>query len=43
MGESTAVANAVNEMTERMLDDASIGTGMRVIDIGCGPGAPRQR
>jgi SAM-dependent methyltransferase len=26
-------------MTERMLDDAGIGQGMRVLDIGCGPGA----
>lgn len=32
------MTNAVNEMTERMLDDAPIRAGMRVIDIGCGPG-----
>jgi SAM-dependent methyltransferase len=31
--------NTVDEMTERMLDEAGIGPGMRVIDIGCGPGA----
>jgi SAM-dependent methyltransferase len=31
--------NSVDEMTERMLDDAGIGQGMRVLDIGCGPGA----
>ncbi|WP_198683680.1 class I SAM-dependent methyltransferase [Peristeroidobacter agariperforans] len=31
--------NHVDEMTERMLDDAAIGPGMRVLDIGCGPGA----
>lgn len=31
--------NSVDEMTERMLDDAGIGAGMRVLDIGCGPGA----
>lgn len=32
------MTNAVNEMTERMLDDAPISAGMRVLDIGCGPG-----
>jgi SAM-dependent methyltransferase len=30
--------NHVDEMTERMLDDAGIREGMRVLDIGCGPG-----
>ncbi|HET9396116.1 MAG TPA: methyltransferase domain-containing protein [Nitrospiraceae bacterium] len=33
------MANYVDEMTERLLDDAGIGQGMRVLDIGCGPGA----
>jgi SAM-dependent methyltransferase len=33
------MSNHVDEMTERMLDDAGIGQGMRVLDIGCGPGA----
>lgn len=32
------MTNAVNEMTERMLDDAAISAGMRVLDIGCGLG-----
>lgn len=32
------MSNSVDEMTERMLDDAGIGAGMRVLDIGCGPG-----
>jgi SAM-dependent methyltransferase len=32
------VTNTVDEMTERLLDDAGIGPGMRVLDIGCGPG-----
>lgn len=40
MSESTvAMANQVDEMTERLLDDAGIRPGMRVMDIGCGPGA----
>jgi cyclopropane fatty-acyl-phospholipid synthase-like methyltransferase len=30
------MSNAVDEMTERMLDDAGIDPGMRVLDIGCG-------
>lgn len=30
--------NSVDEMTERMLDDVGIRPGMRVLDIGCGPG-----
>ncbi|MEM7583178.1 MAG: methyltransferase domain-containing protein [Acidobacteriota bacterium] len=33
------MSNRVDEMTERMLDDAGIAPGMRVLDIGCGPGA----
>jgi SAM-dependent methyltransferase len=33
------MSNNVDEMTERMLDDAGIEPGMRVLDIGCGPGA----
>jgi SAM-dependent methyltransferase len=33
------MSNTVDEMTERMLDDAGIVPGMRVLDIGCGPGA----
>jgi SAM-dependent methyltransferase len=32
------MSNPVDEMTERMLDDAGIRPGMRVLDIGCGPG-----
>lgn len=30
--------NPVDEMTERWLDEAGIGSGMRVVDMGCGPG-----
>lgn len=33
------MSNQVDEMTERLLDEAGIGPGMRVLDIGCGPGA----
>lgn len=33
------MTNLVDQMTERMLADAGIGHGMRVLDIGCGPGA----
>ena len=33
------MSNPVDEMTERMLDDAGIKPGMRVLDIGCGPGS----
>ena len=32
------MSNSVDQMSERMLDDACIGPGMRVLDIGCGPG-----
>jgi ubiquinone/menaquinone biosynthesis C-methylase UbiE len=32
-------AGMVNEMTERLLADAGLGPGMRVLDVGCGPGA----
>lgn len=32
------MSNYVDEMTERMLDDAGIKPGMRVLDMGCGPG-----
>ncbi len=32
------MANIVDGMTERLLDDAGIAPGMRVLDIGCGPG-----
>jgi SAM-dependent methyltransferase len=35
---SPYVSNNVDQMTERMLDDACIGPGMRVLDIGCGQG-----
>lgn len=30
--------NPVDEMTRRWLDEAGVGAGMRVIDMGCGPG-----
>jgi SAM-dependent methyltransferase len=33
------MSNLVDEMTERMLEDAGIRPGMQVLDIGCGPGA----
>ncbi|HEY0686348.1 MAG TPA: methyltransferase domain-containing protein [Steroidobacter sp.] len=32
------MSNPVDEMTKRMLEDAGIRPGMRVLDIGCGPG-----
>ena len=32
------MSNYVDEITERMLDDAGIKRGMCVLDIGCGPG-----
>jgi ubiquinone/menaquinone biosynthesis C-methylase UbiE len=32
------MADVVGEMTERLLVDAGIGVGMRVIDVGCGRG-----
>jgi SAM-dependent methyltransferase len=38
-GEHAPMLNQVDEMTERMLDEAGIGPAMRVLDIGCGPGA----
>lgn len=33
-----AMADVVEEMTQRMLVDAGIGAGMRVLDVGCGRG-----
>src|SRR5688572_19936830 len=33
------MSNYVDDMTERMLDDAGIEPGMRVLDIGCAPGS----
>lgn len=30
--------NPVNDMTSRWLEEAGVGPGMRVVDIGCGPG-----
>jgi SAM-dependent methyltransferase len=33
------ISNPVDEMTERLFHDAGIGPGMRVLDVGCGPGA----
>jgi uncharacterized protein (UPF0218 family) len=30
------MADVVGEMTERLLFDAGIGPGLRVIDVGCG-------
>ena len=34
-----SLSNVVDALTERWLEEASIGPGMRVLDIGCGPGA----
>jgi SAM-dependent methyltransferase len=33
-----AQADVVGPLTQRLLDRAGIGSGMRVLDIGCGPG-----
>lgn len=33
-----AMADVVDEMTRRMLVDAGVGAGMRVLDVGCGRG-----
>lgn len=32
------MTDMVGDMTDRLLADAGIGAGMRVIDVGCGPG-----
>jgi len=32
------MANVVDRMTERLLADAGLASGMRVLDIGCGTG-----
>lgn len=36
--ETVVKTNIVDEMTWRWLDDAGVGPGMRVVDMGCGPG-----
>lgn len=35
----TPMANVVEAMTERLLADGGISSGMRVLDVGCGGGA----
>ena len=34
----TSLTDSVDDMTERMLIDAGLGPGMRVLDVGCGSG-----
>ncbi|WP_437807237.1 class I SAM-dependent methyltransferase [Sorangium sp. So ce1078] len=36
--DSAPMADTIGEMTNRLLADAGIGAGMRVLDVGCGPG-----